>query len=156
MKPRAPSRESRRRVQMKLRVVGETHGLWRAKRAGTSVTIRCGGVADGTRTRDNRNHNPGLYQLSYSHHRTGRASRKLWGPGRARLKAVFILACPTGLEPITPSLEGWCSIRLSYGQNSSQCRVSQAGRGERIRTSDILLPKQARYQAASHPGSALL
>ena len=25
------------------------------------------GVADGTRTHDNRNHNPGLYQLSYSH-----------------------------------------------------------------------------------------
>ena len=27
-----------------------------------------GGVADGTRTHDNRNHNPGLYQLSYGHH----------------------------------------------------------------------------------------
>ncbi len=27
-----------------------------------------GGVIDGTRTRDNRNHNPGLYQLSYDHH----------------------------------------------------------------------------------------
>jgi hypothetical protein len=27
------------------------------------------GVADGARTHDNRNHNPGLYQLSYSHHR---------------------------------------------------------------------------------------
>ena len=27
-----------------------------------------GGVDDGTRTRDNRNHNPGLYQLSYNHH----------------------------------------------------------------------------------------
>jgi hypothetical protein len=26
-----------------------------------------GGVADGTRTHDNRNHNPGLYQLSYGH-----------------------------------------------------------------------------------------
>lgn len=26
------------------------------------------GVADGARTRDNRNHNPGLYQLSYGHH----------------------------------------------------------------------------------------
>ena len=26
------------------------------------------GVADGTRTHDNRDHNPGLYQLSYSHH----------------------------------------------------------------------------------------
>ena len=30
-----------------------------------------GGVADGTRTHDNRNHNPGLYQLSYSHRRDG-------------------------------------------------------------------------------------
>ncbi len=27
-----------------------------------------GGVADGTRTHDSRNHNPGLYQLSYGHH----------------------------------------------------------------------------------------
>ena len=27
-----------------------------------------------------------------------------------------ILACPEGLEPPTPSLEGWCSIQLSYGQ----------------------------------------
>ena len=27
------------------------------------------GVADGARTHDNRNHNPGLYQLSYSHPR---------------------------------------------------------------------------------------
>ena len=26
------------------------------------------GVGNGTRTHDNRNHNPGLYQLSYSHH----------------------------------------------------------------------------------------
>ena len=28
------------------------------------------GVADGARTHDNRNHNPGLYQLSYSHRQT--------------------------------------------------------------------------------------
>lgn len=27
------------------------------------------GVANGARTHDNRNHNPGLYQLSYSHHK---------------------------------------------------------------------------------------
>jgi hypothetical protein len=33
---------------------------------------RLNGVADGARTHDNRNHNPGLYQLSYSHH--GRTS----------------------------------------------------------------------------------
>ena len=31
---------------------------------GTRASI---GVADGARTHDNRNHNPGLYQLSYSH-----------------------------------------------------------------------------------------
>ena len=30
---------------------------------------RWDGVADGTRTHDDRNHNPGLYQLSYSHRR---------------------------------------------------------------------------------------
>jgi hypothetical protein len=26
------------------------------------------GVDDGTRTHDSRDHNPGLYQLSYAHH----------------------------------------------------------------------------------------
>ncbi len=68
-----------------------TEGIWICKGKATS------GVDDGTRTRDNRNHNPGLYQLSYVHH----------------LSAD--VACPTGLEPVTPSLEGWCSIRMSYG-----------------------------------------
>jgi Mlc titration factor MtfA (ptsG expression regulator) len=43
-----------------------------------------GGVADGTRTHDNWNHNPGLYQLSYSHHRT--APTNLQAPsGRGRI-----------------------------------------------------------------------
>ena len=40
----------------------------RARAAGCLCSLR-GGVADGTRTHDNRNHNPGLYQLSYSHRR---------------------------------------------------------------------------------------
>ena len=31
------------------------------------------GVDDGTRTHDGRNHNPGLYQLSYVHHRRARS-----------------------------------------------------------------------------------
>ncbi len=52
-----------------------------------------------------------------------------------------------GLEPATPSLEGWCSIRLSYKRKN--------GRGGGTRTPDILLPKQTRYQTALHPDNLL-
>ena len=70
----------------------------RHKKPHNAVRLIKHGVADGARTHDNRNHNPGLYQLSYNHH---------WNKN---------MVCPTGIEPVTPSLEGWCSIRLSYGQ----------------------------------------
>jgi hypothetical protein len=34
--------------------------------------MKMSGVGDGTRTRDNRGHNPGLYHLSYTHHESFR------------------------------------------------------------------------------------
>ena len=71
---------------------------------------------DGDRTHDNRDHNPGLYQLSYVHH----------GLYVARL------ARPAGLEPATLGLEGRCSIRLSYGHDFQAPLAGPAARGARI------------------------
>ena len=79
-------------------------------------------MADGTRTHDNWNHNPGLYRLSYSHHRVQHAQTahdtetRLSFCCRASAKSRK-LACPEGLEPPTLGLEGRCSIQLSYGQS---------------------------------------
>ena len=65
------------------------------------------------------------------------------------------MARPAGIEPATLGLEGRCSIRLSYGRISAWGRI-KIGRGREIRTPDILLPKQARYQTALYPDSLLL
>ena len=45
------------------------------------------------------------------------------------------------------SLEGWSSTIELHPQKN--------GRDDRIRTCDILLPKQARYQTAPHPDATL-
>ena len=45
----------------------------------------------------------GTLPLSYGHH-------------SAAADFGLLVACPARLELTTPSLEGWCSIRLSYGQ----------------------------------------
>ena len=45
-----------------------THDVRIANHEEDKILLQMSGVADGIRTHDNRNHNPGLYQLSYSHH----------------------------------------------------------------------------------------
>jgi hypothetical protein len=96
---------------------------------------REGGVADGTRTHDDRNHNPGLYQLSYSHHRK---NNRPGPPGETRTHN------PRLRRPVLYPVELRAVCRASIG-------VKSFGRGGGIRTPDILLPKQARYRAALHP-----
>ncbi len=90
--------------------------------------IELNGVNDGARTHDNRNHNPGLYQLSYAHHNgdtleNGALDRSRTCDPRLRRPMLY----PAEL----------------------QARI--IGRGRGIRTPDILLPKQARYQTALYP-----
>jgi hypothetical protein len=72
------------------------------------------------------------------------------GDGDTVMSWNGLVACPEGLEPPTCCLEGNCSIQLSYGQQGPRW-ADTVGRGGGIRTRDLLLPKQLRYQAALHP-----
>ena len=62
---------------------GKTQDLTPNEKRRLSAFLRDSfGVADGTRTRDDRNHNPGLYQLSYSHREPKiiARDRRVWRP----------------------------------------------------------------------------
>ena len=98
------------------------------------------GVADGTRTHDNRNHNPGLYQLSYSHRCCRMTCIASSGARRP------------GLEPVTPGFEGRCSINELRALPSKPRRSACSLVGVEDLNPDILLPQRCR--AALHPGEA--
>ena len=68
-----------------------------------------------------------------------------------------MLACREGLHHI-PVLLRLLSTKSTIFSEIEYCNVmpfryknEMAGRGDWIRTSDLLLPKQARYQTALHP-----
>src|SRR4030067_2681932 len=78
-----------------------------------------------------------LNQLGYAHHAMTAPILYL----RRRLGAACSLsglARPTGIEPVTPSLEGWCSIRLSYGRKRTGTRGSR-GEGKNARLQPLYL-----------------
>ena len=101
-------------------------------------------VADGTRTRDHRDHNPELYQLSYRHRaRTGyrhRARARL--PPRPRSSvdraAAFEAACggstPPGAMSASHSIRGMCrNIRVLYNFDPPASSRRGALRGAAVR-----------------------
>ncbi len=137
---------------------------------------------DGARTHDNRNHNPGLYQLSYAHHKNGFISccRGCCSAWRARqdysalpahlsnhpywcgrfgviilnyrivnrLTAILVNGAPGRIRTCYPRFR---RPMLYPNELRAHCSACKIGRGREIRTPDILLPKQARYQTALYP-----
>jgi hypothetical protein len=108
-----------------------------------------GGVDDGARTRDSRNHNPGLYQLSYVHH-------------RRKTK----LARPAGIEPATAGLEGrWFALasgsktqKKQWFKNLSRFRFRPANEtanefSKDLSTFPTLLPNATKYNAKPQFGA---
>ena len=130
-----------------------------------STTSAKSGVDDGTWTHDNRNHNPGLYQLSYAHHwgvivymridkhvneRFCHCGQDLpdshGAPGRIRTCDPRLrrpLLYPAELRALDESF----SLQ-TFLQRPLQTLLQRIGRWDRIWTCDPLYPKQVRYQAA--------
>ena len=101
---------------------------------------------DGTRTHDDLSHSQGLYQLSYAHHK------------QFKLKPdelyFLITASVMPQSKNVPDRTRTCYPRLRRPvlyPDELRAPSQKKIRGRGIRTLDILLPKQTRYQAALYP-----
>ena len=82
------------------------------------------GVANGARTHDNRNHNPGLYQLSYSHHKTGTPDRNRTRNPRLRRSVLYpveLRARISGVMNCASSVVGAVGFELTTLCSQSRC-----------------------------------
>src|SRR4030065_2727599 len=76
-------------------------------------------------------------QLSYADHKI----KKRAGQSTLAAPAIHItLARPTGIEPVTDSLAGWCSMRLSYGRKRKGTRERDTRPAGKNRNTQIRLP----------------
>ena len=102
-------------------------------------------MADGTRTHDNRNHNPGLYQLSYSHRRahdySERPSTLALRPARRSGRALAAASRATGRLVDLALKRGLqrcvVGLRLGVAQTCAYCaspapRRRRPGRGPHV------------------------
>ena len=65
------------------------------------ASVEIFGVADGTRTHDDQNHNLGLYQLSYSHRREDNYSQRVPGDDQFAAEDAAVAAATPPASMLT-------------------------------------------------------
>ena len=113
--------------------------------AGKNTDPESHGVSEGVRTLDTWSHNPVLYRLSYTHHK--RDFNLVKEPGACQRLTRHRKHLRGGAPGRTRTPDRRLRRPLLYPAEL----LAHYGRGERIRTSDPLCPRQVRYQAALRP-----
>ncbi len=113
-------------------------------------------MADGARTHEHWNHNPGLYQLSYSHRSKNIVLMGINPKLHSSIRCWADQYCPNGAPGRIRTCDHPLRRRVLYpAELRAHAGITfagqvKSGRSGGIRTPDILLPKQTRYRAALH------